>query len=84
MERVCCELILHDAPLLETDDNWVWKLETNEEFSVKSLRRSWEKENLLELHYKHWWNNWVPIKINFLGWWAALNRLPNLNSKKDR
>ncbi|KAL4586442.1 hypothetical protein LXL04_011078 [Taraxacum kok-saghyz] len=76
MERVCCELILHDAPLSETEDKWTWQLETHGDFSVKSLRRKWETENLQELQYKHWWNSWVPIKVNFLGWRAALNRLP--------
>ncbi|KAL4576429.1 hypothetical protein LXL04_012522 [Taraxacum kok-saghyz] len=76
VERVCCELILQDTPISETNDKWVWKLEPNGEFSVNSLRKNWEDENLPALHYIHWWNNWVPLKVNFLGWRAALNKLP--------
>ncbi|KAL4561230.1 hypothetical protein LXL04_033393 [Taraxacum kok-saghyz] len=77
IERACCELILEDASIAESKDKWEWKLEPQGEFSVKSIRRLWEGANLPELQYKHWWNNWVPLKVNFLGWRAVLNRLPS-------
>ncbi|KAL4584401.1 hypothetical protein LXL04_009002 [Taraxacum kok-saghyz] len=45
-------------------------------FSVRSMRNLWEASYLKDLPYKHWWNNWIPLKINFFGWRAVLNRLP--------
>ncbi|KAL4582374.1 hypothetical protein LXL04_006921 [Taraxacum kok-saghyz] len=36
------------------------------------------------MQYKHWWNNWVPLKVNFLGWRAVLNRLPVKSELKRR
>lgn len=49
--------------------------ETLVEFTVKSLCRLWESKNYMELPYKHWWNNWVPLKINFFEWHVVFDRL---------
>ncbi|KAL4585024.1 hypothetical protein LXL04_009637 [Taraxacum kok-saghyz] len=65
-------------------DTWVWKTGTDGEFSVKSIRRLWESSKYPELDYKHWWNNWVPLKVNFLCWRAVLNRLPSKQELKKR
>ena len=58
------------------EDKWQWLPDTSGIFSVGSMRSRWETIFLKELPYKHWWNNWVPLKINFFGWRAVLNRLP--------
>ncbi|KAL4577094.1 hypothetical protein LXL04_013197 [Taraxacum kok-saghyz] len=48
------------------------------------MRKLWETSICKELTYKHWWNNWVPIKINFFGWRAVLNRLPTKSQLASR
>ncbi|KAL4586207.1 hypothetical protein LXL04_010839 [Taraxacum kok-saghyz] len=65
-------------------DTWVWKTGTVDHFSVKSIRSLWESSKYPELEYKHWWNNRVPLKVNFLGWRVVLNRLPSKQELKKR
>ncbi|KAL4582705.1 hypothetical protein LXL04_007264 [Taraxacum kok-saghyz] len=77
IESLCCELIIQDTRLPNTVDTWVWKTDAEGEFSVRSIRRLWESAKYQELDYKHWWNKWVPLKVNFLCWRAVLNRLPS-------
>ncbi|KAL4570624.1 hypothetical protein LXL04_026282 [Taraxacum kok-saghyz] len=84
IERLCCEFILQEMHLSNEVDTWVWKTGTVDQFSVKSIRSLWESSKYPELEYKHWWNNWVPLKVNFLGWRAVLNRLPSKQELKKR
>ena len=46
-------------------------------FSVRSLCSLWVSNTFPSLDYVHNWNNLVPLKLNFFGWRAVLNRLPS-------
>ncbi|CAH1420994.1 unnamed protein product [Lactuca virosa] len=70
---------LNDLSLVSlgtSDDKWSWLGCSSGVFSVSSLRGAWESKVYPLLEYKHFWNNLVPIKINFFSWRAVLNRLP--------
>ena len=76
IEKTCCELILQNAQITNEEDKWKWTHDQSRLFFVSSMRNLCKTSFCKVLPYKHWWNNWVPIKINFFGWRAVLNRLP--------
>ncbi|KAL4591708.1 hypothetical protein LXL04_004679 [Taraxacum kok-saghyz] len=72
IEKRCCDLILQNAQIGNEEDKWKLTHDHSGVFSVSSMRNLWETTFCKVLPYKHWWNNWVPIKINFCGWRAEL------------
>ncbi|KAL4583053.1 hypothetical protein LXL04_007617 [Taraxacum kok-saghyz] len=60
-----------------SSDKWIWGGYPTGTFSVRSLRSLWVSNTFSSLDYVHNWNNLVPLKLNFFGWRAVLNRLPS-------
>ncbi|KAL4580950.1 hypothetical protein LXL04_017156 [Taraxacum kok-saghyz] len=84
IELSCCKLMLQSVNISIVTDSWRWLGDKSGNFAVGSLRRIWEEFSFPELAYKHFWNNWVPIKVNFLGWRVVLNRLPSKRGLGNR
>ncbi|KAL4561275.1 hypothetical protein LXL04_033439 [Taraxacum kok-saghyz] len=84
IELSCCNLMLQSVTITNVADRWRWLGDGSGTFTVGSLRRIWEEFSFPEMEYKHFWNNWVPIKVNFLGWRAVLSRLPSKKGLASR
>ncbi|XP_021990633.1 uncharacterized protein LOC110887033 [Helianthus annuus] len=58
-------------------DTWMWKLNNNGEFTVAAIPKQIVKEDVLETadEWKHW-NSWIPPKVNYFTWRAAIERIP--------
>ncbi|XP_022041199.1 uncharacterized protein LOC110943773 [Helianthus annuus] len=59
-------------------DRWLWEMDGSGTFSVKSIKDALQHARFLDLGNNFEWNNWVPIKINFLAWRVSLDRAPTL------
>ncbi|KAJ0899075.1 putative reverse transcriptase zinc-binding domain-containing protein [Helianthus annuus] len=57
-------------------DKWVWALEESGEFSVKSIRVKAHQMVFTNIGVEFEWNNWTPIKVNFLLWRLIQDKLP--------
>ncbi|XP_022031774.1 uncharacterized protein LOC110932826 [Helianthus annuus] len=66
------------AVLGNGEDRWSWSLEESGMFSVKSLKNSIQAARFTDLGNEFEWNNWIPIKVNFLAWRLSLDRVPTL------
>ncbi|MFS7949948.1 putative reverse transcriptase zinc-binding domain-containing protein [Helianthus anomalus] len=60
------------------EDRWVWELDDSAVFSVKSLKRTLQLNRFANLGNDFVWNNWIPIKVNFLAWRLSLDKVPTL------
>ncbi|XP_035838138.1 uncharacterized protein LOC118485793 [Helianthus annuus] len=60
------------------EDTWVWELDDSAVFSVKILKRTVQLNRFANLGNDFVWNNWIPIKVNFLAWRLSLDRVPTL------
>ncbi|KAJ0472993.1 hypothetical protein HanLR1_Chr15g0574651 [Helianthus annuus] len=47
---------------------WRWALDANGDFTVSSIRNKAERLLFSDLGLEFEWNNWTPIKVNFLVW----------------
>ncbi|XP_035834229.1 uncharacterized protein LOC118482710 [Helianthus annuus] len=57
-------------------DRWVWKLEDSGIFSVNSVRNKLQHNVFSDLRLEFEWNNWSPIKVNFLVWRLIQDKVP--------
>ncbi|KAJ0586631.1 putative reverse transcriptase zinc-binding domain-containing protein [Helianthus annuus] len=53
-------------------------------FSVKSLKCTLQTARFSNLGNDFIWNNWNPIKVNFLAWRVSIDRLPTLAALAHR
>ncbi|KAJ0546635.1 putative RNA-directed DNA polymerase [Helianthus annuus] len=59
-------------------DRWEWELDNSGRFSVKSLKSWLQCARFSDIGNEFVWNNWLPLKVNFLAWRLSLERLPTL------
>ncbi|KAJ0578900.1 putative reverse transcriptase zinc-binding domain-containing protein [Helianthus annuus] len=59
-------------------DQWRWELDGSGMFSVKSFKDILQSARFSNLGNNFVWNNWCPLKINFVAWRLSLDRLPTL------
>ncbi|GJY68887.1 RNA-directed DNA polymerase, eukaryota, reverse transcriptase zinc-binding domain protein, partial [Tanacetum coccineum] len=60
-------------------DRWSWAGETSGIFKVKTLSKKIQTLSLnnFSLGKHHYWNSWIPRKVNICVWRASLDRLPS-------
>ena len=66
------------------EDTWLWDLDQNGFFSVSSARKHIDSIMLHSGDRPTRWNNFVPIKVNILGWRINLDRLPTRKNLVDK
>ncbi|KAJ0918826.1 putative RNA-directed DNA polymerase [Helianthus annuus] len=57
-------------------DRWVWDLDPNGLFSVRSIKNHVQNHNRVAPQSIFKWNNWIPKKVGVVGWRAMVERLP--------
>nr|GEU98703.1 hypothetical protein [Tanacetum cinerariifolium] len=59
-------------------DKWIWTGDALGKFKVSSLTKSIQNFALGDsvVGYHHFWNLWIPQKVNICVWRYSLNRLP--------
>ncbi|KAJ0846589.1 putative reverse transcriptase zinc-binding domain-containing protein [Helianthus annuus] len=57
-------------------DDWRWKAEDKDVFSVKAVKNLLQKNRKGEKDFVFKWVSWVLIKCNVLAWRAEMGRLP--------
>ncbi|GJY40252.1 RNA-directed DNA polymerase, eukaryota, reverse transcriptase zinc-binding domain protein [Tanacetum coccineum] len=64
---------------LDRVDKWSWAGETSGVFKVKILSKKIQNLSLnnFSLGKHHYWNSWIPRKVNICVWRASLDRLPS-------
>ncbi|GKC70903.1 RNA-directed DNA polymerase, eukaryota, reverse transcriptase zinc-binding domain protein, partial [Tanacetum coccineum] len=67
---------LESVILAESNDRWIWLLDSLDEFSVNSARSHIEVILLATVSSSTRWVNVVPIKINIFAWKISLDKLP--------
>ncbi|KAM0007813.1 putative RNA-directed DNA polymerase [Helianthus debilis subsp. tardiflorus] len=65
-------------------DTWVWALEGSGCFSVRSIRDKAQHSMFSYLGIDLEWNNWSPIKVNFLMWRLFQDKLPTTAALERR
>ncbi|KAI7727982.1 hypothetical protein M8C21_019872, partial [Ambrosia artemisiifolia] len=58
------------------DDTWRWEADGSGIFSVRSVRGLTKRKYFANRGQDPVWNNWAPIKVNFLVWRLIQDRLP--------
>ncbi|XP_022040802.1 uncharacterized protein LOC110943358 [Helianthus annuus] len=53
-------------------------------FTVRSMRSLIERKMFTNNGMRFVWNNWVPLKVNFLAWRVTLDRLPTTMDLRRR
>ncbi|GKD84551.1 retrovirus-related pol polyprotein from transposon TNT 1-94 [Tanacetum coccineum] len=67
---------LESVVLADSNDRWIWLLDSSGEFSVKSARSHIDDILLPTVSSSTRWVNVVPIKINIFAWKMSLDKLP--------
>lgn len=59
-------------------DKWSWTGDASGKFKVNTLVKSIQNLSLgaSAIGYHHFWNHWIPRKVNICVWRSSLNRLP--------
>ncbi|XP_022019342.1 uncharacterized protein LOC110919377 [Helianthus annuus] len=57
-------------------DKWAWILDSSGSFSVSSVKEKTHRLMFSDLRLDFEWNNWFPIKVNFLVWRLIQDKLP--------
>ncbi|KAF5760166.1 putative RNA-directed DNA polymerase [Helianthus annuus] len=57
-------------------DKWAWILDSSGSFSVSSVKEKTHRLMFSDLRLDFEWNNWSPIKVNFLVWRLIQDKLP--------
>ena len=68
--------LLRDFDPCDVEDSWVCSLNSNNTYTVSSMRKMIEGNLLPFQEDKIRWNRYLPIKVNILSWRLRLNRLP--------
>ncbi|XP_022042372.1 uncharacterized protein LOC110945040 [Helianthus annuus] len=66
------------------DDTCAWNLESAGGFTVKSLGRRMEQASNPGPGMGFEWNNWVPLKVNFLAWRIYMGRVATMDGLRRR
>ncbi|KAJ0603386.1 putative RNA-directed DNA polymerase [Helianthus annuus] len=79
---------LNGAEFKDGEDRWVWNVSERGEFSVANVRKQINKlqGEGIEEQWKYW-NSWVPPKINYFTWRAAIDKIPvkrDVRNKRNR
>ena len=69
--------IIRDCSLSYCPDGWIWSLNSNGTFSVKSIRVHIDKVFLGVGDKETRWNPLIPPKVNIFRWRASLDRIPS-------
>lgn len=74
-----CERIGNIQLSLNTSDGWIWLLEKNCTFTVRTLSSLVDEKLLGPLCFgkRFSWNNFAPKKVNIFLWRTCLDRLPH-------
>ncbi|XP_076885788.1 uncharacterized protein LOC143535410 [Bidens hawaiensis] len=67
--------LLDSVSLSDSDDKWIWELDTDDAFSVKGVRSYLDRQELPEGNIPTRWNKFVPRKVNIMIWRLLLDRL---------
>ncbi|GJR44506.1 RNA-directed DNA polymerase, eukaryota, reverse transcriptase zinc-binding domain protein [Tanacetum coccineum] len=63
-------------------EKWMWAGDVSGKFKVSSLTKSIQNIALGDsvVGYHHFWNPWIPRKVNICMWRSSLNRLPTCSN----
>ncbi|XP_076946011.1 putative mitochondrial protein AtMg00310 [Bidens hawaiensis] len=75
-QRIEMLSILSSFSLSNYDDKWTWKLELEDNFSVKGIRSYLDRWEAPSGYSSTRWNKCTPRKVNILVWRLLLDRLP--------
>ncbi|KAJ0954872.1 putative reverse transcriptase zinc-binding domain-containing protein [Helianthus annuus] len=67
-----------------TKDTWRWELEDSGGFTVSSLKKLLQSRRYSAAAGNFVWNNWLPKKVGFVAWRAAIQRLPTADALRRR
>ncbi|XP_021999620.1 uncharacterized protein LOC110896868 [Helianthus annuus] len=77
-------MAVHNYAFKDGADRWGWALEASGEFSVSSIRNKTESLYFSNLGLEFEWNNWTPIKVNFLIWRIIQDKVPTISALARR
>lgn len=68
------------------DDSWLWRLENNGLYSVKTAYNEIMKTGgvIEDKYYKRVWNNFIPPKVDAFLWSLSIDRIPTLENLAKR
>nr|GEW21735.1 hypothetical protein [Tanacetum cinerariifolium] len=70
-------LLISNLSLSDIKDKWSWSRDASRSFKVKDccniIQENALADRCLGLH--HFWNSWIPHKVNICVWRASINRL---------
>ncbi|XP_076931221.1 uncharacterized protein LOC143596301 [Bidens hawaiensis] len=58
--------LLDSVSLSDSDDKWIWDVDSDDTFSVKGVRTYLDRHELPEGTIPTRWNNFVPRKVNIM------------------
>ncbi|KAJ0495910.1 putative reverse transcriptase zinc-binding domain-containing protein [Helianthus annuus] len=65
-------------------DRWTWTLGNSGVYSVSSVRNEVNHTIYSNLGLEFEWNNWSPIKVNFLVWRLIQDKVPTVSALAQR
>ncbi|KAJ0917796.1 putative RNA-directed DNA polymerase [Helianthus annuus] len=76
LELLDISLLICDFDICSGPDEWVWKYDKSEAFSVASIKNISAKVSRSVPDYLFRWNKLVPKKVGIVSWRAVSERLP--------
>ncbi|XP_076924840.1 uncharacterized protein LOC143587430 [Bidens hawaiensis] len=67
--------LLDSVSLSDSNDKWIWDLDSDDTFLVKGVRSYLDRQELPEGAIPTRWNKLVPRKVNIMIWRLLLDRL---------
>ncbi|XP_021979691.1 uncharacterized protein LOC110875784 [Helianthus annuus] len=76
---------LQQINIVNKGDVWVWKYNEDEEFCVKSVRHTLERNlDINALPNSFYWNSWVTKKSSMFVWRAIEEKIPSATALRNR